>query len=105
MTAKENVCNTFLLLSDDSCSHETLTNQIVLTALVHNADIIVESHANIRELSVRALVNLAPFPTNTKTMAKHPRLIQSLIQFAATTTQDELKKEVKQVLLTLTAEL
>jgi hypothetical protein len=61
--------------------------------------------SGIREMAVQTLVNLACHPPNRKFMAKHSRLIQSLLQFAATTSADTLKKEVKLALLKLAAEL
>ncbi len=105
LAAKENVCNTFLNLSTDECTRDKITNHTTLTALVHNAEDKIERHSTLREAAVKTLMNLATLPTNRKIMAKQSRLIQALLQFAATTTEDELKKEVKLVLLKLTVEL
>lgn len=103
--AKENVCSTFLNLSTDEFSQGKIINQLTLTALVCNAEDKNDRHSNIRETAVRTLLNLSTPPSNRNIMAKQARLIQSLLQFASTTTDDELKKEVKLVLLKLTAEL
>jgi len=103
--AKENVCNTFLDLSADERSREAIATQTTLDALVHNAEDRIERHASVREAAVKTLLNLAVHPENRKSMAKQSRLIQSLLHFAANTTEDELKKKTKLVLLKLAAEL
>jgi hypothetical protein len=103
--AKENVCTTFLDLSSDEKTRDVIASQSTLTALVHNAETRDARQSGIREMAVQTLVNLACHQPNRKFMAKHSRLIQSLLQFAATTSEDTLKKEVKLALLKLAEEL
>jgi hypothetical protein len=104
-SAKENVCIAFLDLSSDEETKELVASQSTLNALVYSAEASDARQSSIREMAVQTLVNLANHPANRKGMAKQSRLIQSLLQFAATTSSDSLKKEVKLVLLKLAAEL
>ena len=105
LSAKENVCTAFLDLSSDEKTREAVTSQATLNALVYSAETSDTRQSSIREIAVQTLVNLANHPANRKCMAKQSRLIQSLLQFAASTSSDSLKKEVKLVLLELAAEL
>jgi len=102
---KENVCNAFLNLSRDENTREAIASQSTLNALVHCAETVDTRQSTMREIAVQTLTNLANHPANGKCMAKKSRLIQSLLQFAATTNNDAMKKEVKLVLLKLAAEL
>ena len=103
--AKENVCNTFLDLSGDESNRIVIATPPTLEALVRNSVDRTEGHARIRECSVKTLLNLAVIPANRKRMANHTSLIQSLLHFAAGTQAENLKKEVKAVILQLAAEL
>lgn len=103
--ARENVCSTFLDLSADERSRNMIATQMILDALVHNAENRLGRHPNVREAAIKTLLNLALTPENRQTMARQSRLVQSLLHFAATTTTDDLKKETKLALLKLAAEL
>jgi hypothetical protein len=104
-SAKENVCATFLDLSHDESNRTVIATPPTLEALVRNSVDRSEGHARIRECAVRTLLNLAVIPSNRKNMANHTSLLQSLLHFAAATQADDLKKEVKAVILQLAAEL
>jgi hypothetical protein len=104
-TAKEYVCTTFLDLSNDVNTRDAIVSQSTLNAMVHCAESRDDRQSRVRELAVQTMVNLANHPGNLQVMAKQARLIQSLLQFAATTSADTLKKEVKSVLLKLAAQL
>jgi len=94
-----------LNLSRDENTREAIASQSTLNALVHCAETVDTRQSTMREIAVQTLTNLANHPANGKCMAKKSRLIQSLLQFAATTNNDAMKKEVKLVLLKLAAEL
>jgi hypothetical protein len=105
-SAKENVCSTFLYLSHDESNRTVIATPPTLEALVRNSVDRSEGHARIRECAARTLLNLAVIPsTNRKNMANHTSLLQSLLHFAAAAQADDLKKEVKAVILQLAAEL
>ena len=104
-SVKENVCSTFLDLSDDESNRTVIATPLTLEALVKNIVNRSLGHARIREFAVRTLLNLAVVPSNRRKMAKHASLLQALLHFAAATQVDELKKEVKSVILNLAAEL
>ena len=122
--AKESVCATLASLSEEEANQEIMSIPIVLDALVKilvdqprilgtnntvanartNVDTIVS--IRIRESSVRTILNLAKTSSNLQNMANQTALIQSLLRFAAaTTTSDDLKKQVKAVILQLAAAL
>mmetsp|Transcript_25658 Transcript_25658/g.56265 ORF Transcript_25658/g.56265 Transcript_25658/m.56265 type:complete len:643 (+) Transcript_25658:163-2091(+) len=122
--AKESVCATLASLSEEEANQEIMSIPIVLNALVQilvdqpkilgtnntvanaraNVDTIVSTR--IRESSVRTILNLAKTSSNRQNMANQIALIQSLLRFAAaTTTSDDLKKQVKAVILQLAAAL
>ncbi|VEU42595.1 unnamed protein product [Pseudo-nitzschia multistriata] len=124
LSAKESVSATFVNLSEEEDNQEIISIPIILIALVHilldrpsvldannavanvraSVDRIITSR--IRESSVRTILNLAKTPSNRQAMAKQTALIQSLLRFAAaSTTNDDLKKQVKTVILQLAAEL
>lgn len=103
--AKEDASNVFLDLSYDSETQSGITAQPILHSLVQNAENQDSRISSNRKIAVQTLVNLAKQPANRASMAKQSRLIQSLIQFAASTVEETLKREVKKVLLLLAAEL
>jgi hypothetical protein len=104
-SAKENVCSTLFDLSDDESNRVVIATPPTLEALVHNTVDRSEGHARIRECAVRTLLNLAVIQSNRKNMANHTSLLQALLHFAAGTQVDDLKKQVKKVILQLAAEL
>jgi hypothetical protein len=104
-SARENACSTFLDLSNDEVNITALATPAILESLVRNSTDRREGHTIIRDSAVRTLLNLAFAQSNRQIMAKQASLLQCLLQFASTTPTDELKKEVKAVILQLAAEL
>mmetsp|Transcript_68707 Transcript_68707/g.76854 ORF Transcript_68707/g.76854 Transcript_68707/m.76854 type:complete len:636 (-) Transcript_68707:80-1987(-) len=123
-SAKESACATLLDLSEEELNHESIALPIILNALVQTltdqdriltannaignniANINTSITNKVRESSVRTILNLAKTQSNWKTMAKQTALIQSLLRFAAaTTTREDAKNQVKEVILQLAAEL
>jgi hypothetical protein len=104
-SAKENACSAFLDLSTDESNRAVIATPPTLEALVRNSVDRSEGHARIRECAVRTLLNLAVTRSNWKRMANHTSLLQALLHFAAATQTEDLKKEVKAVILHLAAEL
>ena len=118
--AKESACSTLVDLSEEPIEPDTIELPNLLDALVQvlreplpqsrgnnaatNIDVIVTNR--IRESSVKTILNLAKTPSNRRDMARQTSLIQSLLRFAAaTTTADNVKKQVKAVILQLATEL
>jgi hypothetical protein len=124
--AKESVCVTLVNLSEEKCDQEAIALPIILDALVQTLimdqprrvrasnDAIATASTNIgtivtnriRESSVQTLLNLAETPSNRTKMAQQTALIQSLLRFAgASTTSDNVKKQVKEAIIRLATEL
>jgi hypothetical protein len=112
--AKDNICLTLLDLSNEPANHVSLASPIILEALVHTLmdrretapHEIDSTRSRIRMSIVRCILNLSKTPATWKSMAGQTSLIQSLLQFAAShSTEYELKKQVKDVILRLAAEL
>jgi hypothetical protein len=113
LVAKENASSTLLDLSKEPSNHIFLTIPSILENMVQTlmdqragANEIASTRTRIRESIVRFLLNLSETPANWKTMASQTSLLQSLLQFAASRSTDaELKKQVKEVILRLASEL
>ncbi|CAJ1966689.1 unnamed protein product [Cylindrotheca closterium] len=104
--AKENICSVWLQLSfEDHSIRELIATPLTLEALVHNAT----SHGNrnhtIRQDAIKALLNLAAVPSNRERMVKHASLMRTLLHYASTTRQEDLKTEVKAAIMHLAQEL
>ena len=104
-TAKEDSCHALLNISNEESTREMIAIGIVFEALVRNSNSSQRENCQARECAVRALANLAQNPKNRRKMAKHSALLQVLLQFVSYTTDEELKKEVKNLILQLAAEL
>jgi hypothetical protein len=111
--AKENTCATLLDLSKEKENHDRLASPLILDAMV--ATLLERgqmgeterTRIRIRESIIRSFLNLAQSPTTWKTMASRTSLLQAMLQFASTTSNDQhdLKKQVKAVILQLASEL
>ena len=105
-SAKENICSVWLQLSfEDYSVRELIVTPLTLEALVHNATSRDHNSPTIRQDTLKTLLNLAAVPSNRERMAKHASLLQTLLQFASTTRQEDLKSEVKAAILHLAQEL
>lgn len=106
VSAKEDVCSALLdLSSDDENIRVLIATPLTLEALVHNSTDKGTNYFTVRRYSVETLLKLAATPSNRKCMARHASLLQSLLHFAAATQVEDLKNEVKAVILHLAAEL
>ena len=118
--AKESACASLVDLTEESLQPEINVLPILLDSLVQvlregpsqsrgnnagtNIEVIVTNR--IRESSVKTILNLAKTPSNRRDMARQTSLIQSLLRYAAAnTTADNVKKQVKAVILQLATEL
>ena len=106
ISARKSACSTFLNLSEEEVNRFTIANTpAILQSLVRNSTDRREAHADTRDMAVRTLLNLALVQSNRQTMAKSTGLIHCLLQFASTAETAMKKKEVKDVILKLAAEL
>ncbi|KAL3939293.1 MAG: hypothetical protein SGBAC_005953 [Bacillariaceae sp.] len=105
MGAKENLCSVWLQLSfEDYSIRELIATSLTLEALVRNA--ISHDNSNpIRQDALKTLLNLANVPSNRERMVKHASLMRTLLRFASTTRQEDLKAEVKAAIMQLAQEL
>jgi hypothetical protein len=104
-SAKEDVCSALLDLSAEEANQKLIATPLIFETLVRNLIGRREDHRRIREYAVRTLANLALHPCNRKRMSGHSSLLQSLLQFAAANPGNGLKREVKEMILQLAAEL
>lgn len=128
---KEDACCALMHLSAEPSNQMRLATPSVLEALVQTSMVLEQprqqqgrnyyhennnisntitsrSRRQRREYAVRSMVNLVTVESNRKIMVHHSNLLQSLIQFAVSTTTDsekEIKKQVKHALLKLVSEL
>lgn len=106
--AKEHACCAILDLTKQEMSRARLATCSILEALTQNSTI---SNRNDhqddqrRVFGIKALVNLAKVGPNRKAMANHNLLLQTLVLFAASSRDHEVKSDVKKTILVLVSEL
>ena len=85
-------------LSSASSVRGHLVTGSVLQALTHTAH---DRSETVRNHAMSTLLNLATLDSNRKVMVSHAGLLQSLVQYVATSTDNERKKTVKKTILKL----
>lgn len=108
--SKELACAALLDLTEHESNRGKLATCSILEALTQNAKIRNQNHDggndDPRKLyGIQALINLASVPTNRKAMANHNLLLQTLVLYAASTRDEQIKRNVKKVILMLVSEL
>ena len=104
-TAKEDSCHALFRLSCDETNRDLMASPPIFEALVRNSTRRQGESERTREFAVRSLSNLALNTRNRSNMAKHAALLQALLQFVSSTTNEMLKRDVKSLILKLAAEL
>jgi hypothetical protein len=101
-TAREDACCALAYLSDESANLPKLSTAGIVEAVTVNA---IGGRGLRRSYAVQTIVNLTSTAENLPKLATHTNLLQALIQFAATSIEDQLKSKVKKVIMMLIAEL
>ena len=103
--AKEHACCAILDLTKEAPSRKRIATCSILEALVLNSKSRPDNQHPCHFFGIKALINLAAAHVNRKVMVNHRRLLQTLVQYAASTTDDDLKRDVKNTILALVVEL
>lgn len=101
-TAREDACCALAYLSDEAANLPKLSTAGIVEAVTVNA---IGGRGLRRSYAVQTIVNLTSTAENLPKLATHTNLLQALIQFAATSIEDQLKSKVKKVIMMLIAEL
>lgn len=110
---KVDACSVLWNLSNEfSKNASIIASSSILHALVQNASISARNEDEMdpiivsrQKLAIQTIAKLAEQPLNRKTMVCHDKLLQTLIQFASTQPDNEVKAMVKQVILWLVEEV
>lgn len=113
VTAVQDACNVLLHLSMEPINREHLIQRVPLLLDALQINLASFAHCEVlpnvaavqRDYVLETIVNLALYTPNRKILAKHGCLLSTLIQVSASLTDDELKANVKWVILLLTQEL